>query len=114
MIWGGVSGFGRTPLIFVPHGVKFNSTEYKDRILGPVVKDMGASMFNKNRFLFQQDGAQPIQLASLRPGFSENIPDFITKEEWPPFSPDLNPMDFSIWAILEKNACAKLMLILRL
>ena len=35
---------------------------------------------------------------------SENIPDFIRKEEWPPSSPDLNPMDFSIW---EKNACAK-------
>ncbi|KAI6646109.1 hypothetical protein LOD99_9460 [Oopsacas minuta] len=32
---------------------------------------------------------------------------FITKEEWPPSSPDLIPMDFSIWSILEKNACAK-------
>ncbi|KAI6648776.1 hypothetical protein LOD99_7163 [Oopsacas minuta] len=40
-----------------PPGCKINSTKYKDRILEPVVKDLGANMFNKNRFLFQQDGA---------------------------------------------------------
>ncbi|KAI6648165.1 MhmaT1 transposase [Oopsacas minuta] len=57
MIWGGISCFGLTSLIFVPQGVKINSTEYQDRILEPVVKDLGTSMFNKNRFLFQQDGA---------------------------------------------------------
>ncbi len=26
---------------------------------------------------------------------------------WPPSSPDLNPMDFSLWSILEQRACAK-------
>ena len=30
----------------------------------------------------------------------------IKQEFWPPSSPDLNPMDFSIWSILEKKACA--------
>ena len=24
---------------------------------------------------------------------------------WPPSSPDLNPMDFGIWSILEQKAC---------
>ena len=33
--------------------------------------------------------------------------DFISKEEWLPSSPDLNPMDFSIWSILGTKACAK-------
>jgi hypothetical protein len=27
----------------------------------------------------------------------ENLLDFIPKAEWPPSSPDLNPLDFSIW-----------------
>ncbi|CAF1209889.1 unnamed protein product [Didymodactylos carnosus] len=27
--------------------------------------------------------------------------------EWPPSSPDLNPLDYSIWSILEEKACAK-------
>ena len=26
---------------------------------------------------------------------------------WPPSSPDLNPLDFSLWSILESNTCAK-------
>ena len=69
MVWAGVSGFGRTPLIFVPPGVKINSATYRDLILDPVVKDLGATMFNKNRFLFQQDGAPAHQLESHRPGF---------------------------------------------
>ena len=27
---------------------------------------------------------------------------------WPPCSPDLNPMDFSVWSILESKACKKI------
>ena len=29
--------------------------------------------------------------------------EFIAKEEWPPCSPDLNPMDFSVWSVLERK-----------
>ena len=25
---------------------------------------------------------------------------------WPPSSPDLNPLDFSIWSMLKKDACS--------
>ena len=37
---------------------------------------------------------------------AENI-EFISKEEWPPSSPDLNPLDYSIRVILQTRACAK-------
>uniref|UniRef100_A0A914D785 Transposase n=1 Tax=Acrobeloides nanus TaxID=290746 RepID=A0A914D785_9BILA len=37
----------------------------------------------------------------------ENVPDFITVLEWPPYSPDLNPLDYSIWGYFESIACAK-------
>ena len=30
-----------------------------------------------------------------------------TIDEWPPNSPDLNPLDYSIWSILEEKACQK-------
>ncbi len=33
--------------------------------------------------------------------------DFISWNQWPPSSPDLNPMDFSIWNILKKRVCKK-------
>ena len=29
------------------------------------------------------------------------MPDFITSQEWPPYSPDLNPMDYYVWGRLE-------------
>jgi hypothetical protein len=28
------------------------------------------------------------------------LPDVISKDEWPPSSPDLNPLDFSIWGYM--------------
>uniref|UniRef100_A0A914CM25 Uncharacterized protein n=1 Tax=Acrobeloides nanus TaxID=290746 RepID=A0A914CM25_9BILA len=44
-----------------------------------------------------------------------NVTDFIQVDispqrnngEWPPNSPDLNVMDYSIWSILEAKACSK-------
>ena len=32
--------------------------------------------------------------------------EFISKEKGPPLSPDLNPLDFSIWSILEYKVSA--------
>jgi len=29
-----------------------------------------------------------------------NCPDFIKKDEWPPNSPDLNPLDFYVWGTM--------------
>ncbi|KAF2348401.1 hypothetical protein FHG87_020842 [Trinorchestia longiramus] len=35
-----------------------------------------------------------------------NIPSFISKDVWPARSPDLNPLDFSIWSILKTRVLA--------
>ena len=32
----------------------------------------------------------------------ENTPDFISSQEWIPHSPDLNPLDYSVWDILQE------------
>ena len=34
------------------------------------------------------------------------IPNFISKEECPPSSPDLNPLDFGVWGYLESKVSA--------
>ena len=31
-----------------------------------------------------------------------NVPDFIEPPNWPPNSPDLNPVDYSIWGALQQ------------
>ena len=35
-----------------------------------------------------------------------HMTDFCDKDMWPPSSPNLNPMDFAIWSILETDVCA--------
>jgi hypothetical protein len=36
-----------------------------------------------------------------------NAPAFISAEDWPSGSPDLNPRDYKLWAVLEDMACQK-------
>ncbi|XP_054720805.1 origin recognition complex subunit 1-like [Uloborus diversus] len=36
-----------------------------------------------------------------------HFPDLISSAEWPPYSPDLSSMDYSVWSILEAKVCAK-------
>jgi hypothetical protein len=36
-----------------------------------------------------------------------NIPAFISAEDWPSGSPDLNPLDCKLWAVLKDIACLK-------
>ena len=92
MVWGGVSAIGRTPLVFIPMGVKINAVTYQNLVLEPVVKDLGVNMFGNQPFLFQQDGAPAHTANSTQEWLRIEIPDFIAKEEWPPSSPDVNPL----------------------
>ena len=39
------------------------------------------------------------------PQLEGKFPRFWSKELWPPSSPDLNRMDFSVWSMLETEAC---------
>ena len=88
-------------------GVKINAATYKELVLEPILEDLGEKMFNIQPFVFQQDGAPAHTARTTQQWLQNNIPHFISKEEWPPSSPDLNPLDFSLWSILESNTCAK-------
>jgi len=44
-------------------------------------------------FTFPQDGAPFVTVDFLR----THVPAFIEPENWPPKSPDLTPVDYSIW-----------------
>ena len=69
MVWAGISAVGRTPLIFVPAGVKINSSTYCELILEPVVKNLSRNMFNGESFIFQQDEPPLTHQMPLKPGF---------------------------------------------
>ena len=51
-----------------------------------------------NKWIFQQDGANPHQHHLTQEWCRDNFPSLlIDKNRWPPNSPDLNPLDYSIW-----------------
>uniref|UniRef100_A0A914CJZ2 Transposase n=1 Tax=Acrobeloides nanus TaxID=290746 RepID=A0A914CJZ2_9BILA len=55
----------------------------------------------------QQDSAPAYKAKETQDWLSENCPDFITREEWSPNLPHLNPLDYAVWSILGEKACAK-------
>jgi len=107
MVWAAVTADGRTPLVFIEHGVKVNQEIYRQKILNDALLPWARKHFGTNRWTFQQDSA-PSHKARATQQFLQNcVPRLISSKEWPPYSPDLNPMDFSIWSILESKVSTK-------
>ena len=60
------------------------------------------NVLEPDNFIFQQDGAPAHSARTTQQFIAQNCPAFIAKDEWPPNSPDLNPLDFHVWgAMLE-------------
>ena len=72
----------------------------KDKVVPWVKKVTG----NKGITL-QQDGATSHTAKLVEDWCKDNFKSFWPKKLWPPSSPDLNPMDFGIWSILEQKSC---------
>ena len=87
MVWAVISAIGRTPLIFVPAGVKINTQTHRELILEPVIKDLSRTMFSGKPFVFLQDGTPAHTANATQAWLLSNNPDFIRKEQWPPYSP---------------------------
>src|SRR6218665_1677441 len=54
-------------------------------------------------FVFQQDGALSHRARDTVALLERKVPDLISPTLWPPNSPDLNPVDYSIWSVLRKK-----------
>jgi hypothetical protein len=114
MVWAGVTHDGKTPLFFVPDCVKVKGPEYRE-MLSKKVLPWAKKHFGNRHWTFMQDGAPAHKAEETQDWIRENFPDFIEVDispkrsngMWPPNSPDLNVMDYSIWSILESNACSK-------
>ena len=78
-----------------------NADRYQDLLENAILPDC-SELNREGNFIFQQDGATS-HTANKTQRFlmTENI-NFIKKNEWPPMSPDLNPMDYAIWPALRE------------
>ena len=105
MMWAAISKTWKSPLIFVPQGAKVNTKAYIETILTPALQ-AAKKHFKDKPFIFQQDGAPSHTSKKTQKWCQDHFPGFWSKEVWPPSSPDLNPMDFCVWSLLEADACA--------
>jgi len=71
------------------------------------VKPLNATDFDGQKLVFQQDSAPAHKAKTTHEWLRRNFPAFISAEDWPSGSPDLKPLDYKLWAILEDMACQK-------
>ena len=104
MVWGGVTAKAKTPLVFIDKNVKINAKVYQNKVLHKVV----IPLQRKNpQMIFQQDWAPAHRAKSTMALMRRKLPSHLTRKEWPSNSPDLNPLDFSIWGCLEESLKSK-------
>ena len=66
-------------------------------------KSEGDRLFKNSDWTFQQDGASSHTSLKAQEKCIEKFESFIPKERWPPNSPELNSLDYSIWAKISSN-----------
>jgi len=98
MVSDGVCYCGKGRLHFIPDKVKVNGKLFSEILLPRLVEDCKSLL--AYGFIFQQEGA-PAHTAKLAQNWiATNCSDFIGKDEWPPNSPDFNPLDYRVWGAM--------------
>ena len=64
-------------------------------------------MFKNKPWTFTHDGATSHTAQLTQKWCAAHLPKFLSKEEWPPSSPDINPLDYALWSVLESKCCSK-------
>lgn len=99
MVWVAVASDGsKSPLVFIEEVVKVNTQVYikmlDEKVLPWITESFGNHAPSHTSNLTQQ-------------WCKDHFSGFWNKNVWPPLSPDINPMDFAIWSILESDVSAK-------
>jgi len=90
---------GTTELIFIQPGVKINGAY---TVTSYSVSTFCRRVIAGDFFTFQQDNAPAHRAGDTVEFLSRNTPDFIPMLLWPPNSPDLNPVDYEVWGVLQQ------------
>ena len=99
MVSVGVSKLGCTAIHFVEPGVKVNGEYYRNNLLGQkLLPDM--RRLSQDEFFCVSTGRRPGTSITF---LEQQTPDFIPLTLWPPNSPDLKPVDYSVWSVLQEK-----------
>jgi tRNA A37 threonylcarbamoyladenosine biosynthesis protein TsaE len=95
MVWGGISMRGNTDIAIIDGSV--NSDKYIDTMEEYLSWTLG--VLYPDGWVYQQDNAPPHKSKKTNEWFRANG---IVVLEWPPGSPDLNPIE-RLWAIIKQQ-----------
>jgi len=91
--------------VMLPHFFKEGEIVTKEmylRVLMDVVKPWMETVASGRPYIFQQDCAPAHTSHLVQNWLSDNVDMFWSKEFWPPNSPDLNPLDYHVWSVVER------------
>ena len=90
--------FGKGQFHFVEEKAKVNAEYYVNKILPNLIEDCRRILPWPVHLPARRALAHTASLA--QDWLSQNCPEFIRKEEWPPNSPDVNPLDYHVWGVM--------------
>ncbi|KAF2353956.1 hypothetical protein FHG87_015290 [Trinorchestia longiramus] len=93
----------KMPPVWFPRGYRLNPSAYKDVLVTKILPWVRKITRNAN-YVFQHNGA-PAHTAQTDQEWLGSNMNFWPKDFWPPQSPDLNPLDYSVWTHIENKAC---------
>ena len=94
----GATCYGLTSPYFFQQGQYLNGQTYHDKLL-PFYQKEGNELFGQKLVL--STGSHTNQ--KTQQWCKKNFKFFIPKDRWPPNSPELNPLDHSIWDNISKH-----------
>jgi hypothetical protein len=101
MVLGIVASDGKKcPIIFVPDGEKVTADSYQALLRRHVIPWLSAT-YPEGNYVFQQDGSPAHTANSTQQFIESNMAANWSKTVWPPYSPNLNPLDYGIWGVMQ-------------
>uniref|UniRef100_A0A7I4Z2Y2 DDE_3 domain-containing protein n=1 Tax=Haemonchus contortus TaxID=6289 RepID=A0A7I4Z2Y2_HAECO len=101
MVWAEVSWNGKTKLLFVEPGLKINAEYYVQQLREGILSSCGR-LYRDGSFVLQQNWA-PAHASRKTLAFLDSVGvEYHQKKEYPSESPDLNQLDYRMWAELNR------------
>jgi hypothetical protein len=106
MVLGVIGSDGqKCPIVFVSAG----ETRQRRRLSGPFAEAcrlLDQRTYPDGNYVFPQDSAPAYTARTTQEFLRETMAEFWTPADWPPYSSDLNPLDFSVWSVLQEKVLA--------